>query len=150
SGFTYSGFPPSTTTKETVATPPSPISSFLSVCQNKPTTSATLTTHDPHFSRHLAALSVNQTPLTTRSATKPPPCPDHSLDFDDERKKSYAVAELKEKVYRIFGRERHVHKVLGGGKGDIRESVPFFTVDIAWAPLLSLIKTSSTNIWLFK
>ncbi|PSS04218.1 Reticulon-like protein [Actinidia chinensis var. chinensis] len=37
-----------------------------------------------------------------------------SSDSDDEKKSS--PSSLKAKVYRIFGREKPVHKVLGGGK----------------------------------
>lgn len=39
---------------------------------------------------------------------------DHSSssDSDDEKK----TASLKDKVYRLFGREKPVHKVLGGGQ----------------------------------
>ncbi|KAL3844536.1 hypothetical protein ACJIZ3_001939 [Penstemon smallii] len=36
-----------------------------------------------------------------------------SSDSDDEKKKTSSV---KDKVYRLFGREKPVHKVLGGGK----------------------------------
>jgi len=39
-----------------------------------------------------------------------------SSDSDNDGKKSSPVGDLKEKVYRLFGRERPVHKVLGGGK----------------------------------
>lgn len=35
-----------------------------------------------------------------------------SSDSDDEKK----TASLKDKVYRLFGREKPVHKVLGGGQ----------------------------------
>ncbi|KAF5790528.1 hypothetical protein HanRHA438_Chr09g0395961 [Helianthus annuus] len=41
---------------------------------------------------------------------------DDSSDSDGEAKKSSPVSDLKDKVYRLFGRERPVHKVLGGGK----------------------------------
>jgi hypothetical protein len=37
-----------------------------------------------------------------------------SSDSDDER--SSATAAVKAKIYRIFGREKPVHSVLGGGK----------------------------------
>ncbi|MFS7997959.1 hypothetical protein Hanom_Chr12g01148091 [Helianthus anomalus] len=39
-----------------------------------------------------------------------------SSDSDGETKKSSPVSDLKDKVYWLFGRERPVHKVLGGGK----------------------------------
>ncbi|KAJ0513780.1 hypothetical protein HanRHA438_Chr10g0451891 [Helianthus annuus] len=39
-----------------------------------------------------------------------------SSDSDGEAKKSSPVTDLKDKVYRLVGRERPVHKVLGGGK----------------------------------
>jgi len=43
-----------------------------------------------------------------------------SSDSDDEKKKgssSASAAEaVKAKIYRLFGRERPVHSVLGGGK----------------------------------
>lgn len=38
-----------------------------------------------------------------------------SSDSEDE-KKSSASSSLKSKIYRLFGREKPVHKVLGGGK----------------------------------
>lgn len=46
---------------------------------------------------------------------------DSSSDSDNEGKKksssaSEAVDDVKDKVYRLFGRQRPVHKVLGGGK----------------------------------
>jgi hypothetical protein len=37
-----------------------------------------------------------------------------SSDSDDER--SSATAAVKAKIYRLFGREKPVHYVLGGGK----------------------------------
>ncbi|GAB4834490.1 Reticulon-like protein B2 [Ancistrocladus abbreviatus] len=37
-----------------------------------------------------------------------------SSDYDDDKKPS--VSSLKSKIYRMFGREKPVHKVLGGGK----------------------------------
>lgn len=37
-----------------------------------------------------------------------------SSDSDDDR--SYAAAAVKAKIYRLFGREKPVHSVLGGGK----------------------------------
>ena len=37
-----------------------------------------------------------------------------SSDSDDER--SSATAAVKAKIYRLFGREKPVHSVLGGGK----------------------------------
>lgn len=39
-----------------------------------------------------------------------------SSDSDDEKKGSSAAADMKAKIYRLFGRERPVHSVLGGGK----------------------------------
>ncbi|KAL4557028.1 hypothetical protein LXL04_035198 [Taraxacum kok-saghyz] len=39
-----------------------------------------------------------------------------SSDSDNEAKKSSPVSDVKDKIYRLFGRERPVHKVLGGGK----------------------------------
>ncbi|KAL0324253.1 UNVERIFIED_CONTAM: Reticulon-like protein B2 [Sesamum calycinum] len=40
-----------------------------------------------------------------------------SSDSDDDKK-----ARLKTKVYRLFGREKPVHKVLGGGQGAVMDS----------------------------
>ncbi|OWM85270.1 reticulon-like protein B1 [Punica granatum] len=40
---------------------------------------------------------------------------DHSSSSDSDDEKS-APSEMKAKIYRLFGRERPVHKVLGGGK----------------------------------
>jgi hypothetical protein len=51
-----------------------------------------------------------------------------SSDSDDEKKKtkgspsSSAAADMKAKVYRLFGRERPVHSVLGGGKRKFQDS----------------------------
>lgn len=43
-----------------------------------------------------------------------------SSDSDNEGKKksssSEVVDDVKDKVYRLFGRQRPVHKILGGGK----------------------------------
>jgi hypothetical protein len=41
-----------------------------------------------------------------------------SSDSDDDKKKgsSSAAAAAKAKIYRLFGREKPVHAVLGGGK----------------------------------
>lgn len=39
-----------------------------------------------------------------------------SDDDENEKKSSPSPKSLKSKVYRLFGRERPVHKVLGGGK----------------------------------
>jgi len=39
-----------------------------------------------------------------------------SSSDDENEKKSSSPSSLKSKVYRLFGRERPVHKVLGGGK----------------------------------
>ncbi|KAI8569686.1 hypothetical protein RHMOL_Rhmol02G0296600 [Rhododendron molle] len=39
-----------------------------------------------------------------------------SSDSDDEKKSSPSPSPSKPKVYRIFGREQPLHKVLGGGK----------------------------------
>jgi hypothetical protein len=51
-----------------------------------------------------------------------------SSDSDDEKKKtkgsssSSAAADMKAKIYRLFGRERPVHSVLGGGKRKFQDS----------------------------
>lgn len=39
-----------------------------------------------------------------------------SSDSDDEGSSSSAASSIKNKIYRLFGREKPVHKVLGGGK----------------------------------
>ncbi|CAL5429948.1 unnamed protein product [Camellia sinensis] len=39
-----------------------------------------------------------------------------SSDSDDDKKSSPSTSPLKSKVYRLFGREKPLHKVLGGGK----------------------------------
>ncbi|PON43876.1 Reticulon [Parasponia andersonii] len=39
-----------------------------------------------------------------------------SSDSEDEKKSSESPSSLKSKIYRLFGREKPVHKVLGGGK----------------------------------
>ncbi|KAI7750279.1 hypothetical protein M8C21_009781, partial [Ambrosia artemisiifolia] len=112
--FTYSGFPLSITTKATIGAPPSPITSSLSVRpRNKPMTSTTPGTHNPHLSRHLAAPSVHQTTWTTNLEPNHRLAPSvrnrrvitetfHNLDSsssdsDSEGEKSFAVRELMEK-----------------------------------------------------
>jgi hypothetical protein len=48
-----------------------------------------------------------------------------SSDSDDEKKKtkgSSSAADMKAKIYRLFGRERPVHSVLGGGKRKFQDS----------------------------
>jgi hypothetical protein len=47
-----------------------------------------------------------------------------SSDSDDEKKGSSAAADMKAKIYRLFGRERPVHSVLGGGKRKFPDSRP--------------------------
>lgn len=39
-----------------------------------------------------------------------------SSDSDDEKKGGSSPLPTESKVYRLFGREKPVHKVLGGGK----------------------------------
>ena len=46
-----------------------------------------------------------------------------SSDSDDEH--SSATAAVKAKIYRLFGREKPVHSVLGGGKRKPRTSSLF-------------------------
>jgi hypothetical protein len=50
-----------------------------------------------------------------------------SSGSDDEGKPSSAAAAVKAKIYRLFGREKPVHSVLGGGK---RESAPRNTLPL--------------------
>lgn len=56
-----------------------------------------------------------------------------SSSDDDNEKKSSSPSSLKSKVYRLFGRERPVHKVLGGGKRTFTpipcHFIPDFTFD---------------------
>lgn len=39
-----------------------------------------------------------------------------SSDSDNEKDTKSPVTSVKSKIYRLFGREKPVHKVLGGGK----------------------------------
>ncbi|XP_071711535.1 reticulon-like protein B3 [Rutidosis leptorrhynchoides] len=39
-----------------------------------------------------------------------------SSDSDNDANKSSPVSDVKDKIYRLFGREKPVHKLLGGGK----------------------------------
>jgi len=39
-----------------------------------------------------------------------------SSDSEDEKKSRASPSSMESKVYRLFGREKPVHKVLGGGK----------------------------------
>lgn len=41
---------------------------------------------------------------------------DSSSDSDDDNDIKSAASAVKSKIYRLFGREKPVHKVLGGGK----------------------------------
>jgi hypothetical protein len=46
-----------------------------------------------------------------------------SSDSDDEKKKTKGSSSAAEaKIYRLFGRERPVHSVLGGGKRKFQDS----------------------------
>jgi hypothetical protein len=47
-----------------------------------------------------------------------------SSDSDDGKKGSSSSANMKAKIYRLFGRERPVHSVLGGGKRKFPDSMP--------------------------
>jgi hypothetical protein len=48
-----------------------------------------------------------------------------SSGSDDEGKSSSAAAAVKAKIYRLFGREKPVHSVLGGGKRESAPATPF-------------------------
>lgn len=48
-----------------------------------------------------------------------------SSDSDDD--KSVSPSSVKAKIYRIFGREKPVHKVLGGGKRTVTVSLSEIT-----------------------
>lgn len=51
---------------------------------------------------------------------------DASSSSDSENEKSSSPSPVKPKIYRIFGREKPLHKVLGGGKRkDIIHSLSF-------------------------
>ena len=57
-----------------------------------------------------------------------------SSSDDESEKKPSSPSSLKSKVYRLFGRERPVHKVLGGGKrtfhADLVSFVSLLDVDL--------------------
>lgn len=42
--------------------------------------------------------------------------PSSSSDSDDDKRSQGRAAALKAKVYRLFGREKPIHQVLGAGK----------------------------------
>lgn len=57
-----------------------------------------------------------------------------SSDSDNEKeKKSSSPSSLKNKVYRLFGREKPLHNVLGGGK-----RMRFFFLSLFYLNLFSL------------
>ena len=56
-----------------------------------------------------------------------------SSDSEDE-KKSSASSSLKSKIYRLFGREKPVHKVLGGGKRTF-----FLRISVIFIPKCCLV-----------
>lgn len=50
-------------------------------------------------------------------------------DDDDDKKSKPSTAPAKPKIFRLFGREKPVHKVLGGGKRTrIINHPPFFSI----------------------
>lgn len=61
-----------------------------------------------------------------------------SSDSEDEKEKISPVEAVKAKIYRLFGREKPVHKVLGGGKRTSLKSLSlsksllfsFFNIDV--------------------
>lgn len=54
---------------------------------------------------------------------------DSSSSSDSEHEKPESPSALKAKIYRLFGREKPVHKVLGGGLRTFSsESLPFFLI----------------------
>lgn len=57
-----------------------------------------------------------------------------SSDSEDENKDTKSpVDAVKAKIYRLFGRERPVHKVLGGGKRRFLNSLSSFIYFITYA-----------------
>ncbi|RRT54129.1 hypothetical protein B296_00025263, partial [Ensete ventricosum] len=65
------------------------------------------------------------------------------MDSDDDKSSRGPSAGVKAKIYRLFGREKPVHKVLGGGKRTIclsRPHVPEVSIseDLAVNTVLSL------------
>lgn len=49
-----------------------------------------------------------------------------SSDSDDDLDVKAAASAVKAKIYRLFGREKPVHKVFGGGKRTVIASSSFF------------------------
>lgn len=47
-----------------------------------------------------------------------------SSDSDDD--KPSPIEAVKSKIFRLFGREKPVHKVMGGGKGTNLDSLSFY------------------------
>lgn len=54
---------------------------------------------------------------------------DSSSDSDDDKGKKSPVNTVKTKIYRLFGREKPVHKVLGGGKRTLLKSLSVFILN---------------------
>lgn len=54
---------------------------------------------------------------------------DYSSDSDDDKGKKSPVNAVKTKIYRLFGREKPVHKVLGGGKRTLLKSLSVFILN---------------------
>lgn len=51
---------------------------------------------------------------------------DSSSSSDSDNDKPSKVDSIQTKIFRLFGREKPVHKVLGGGKRTFFLSVPLF------------------------
>ena len=56
---------------------------------------------------------------------------DSSSDDDDKNMSSDSSSSMKSKVYRLFGREKPVHKVLGGGKRTVFAPI-WFCFRVIW------------------
>lgn len=54
---------------------------------------------------------------------------DSSSDSEDDKGKKSPVDAVKTKIYRLFGREKPVHKVLGGGKRTLLKSLSIFILN---------------------
>lgn len=72
-----------------------------------------------------------------------------SSDSDGDNDIKSAAADVKSKIYRLFGREKPVHKVLGGGKRmalylEFLDHFPYFWYSIRmWLVYLKFVSTET-------
>lgn len=64
---------------------------------------------------------------------------DSSSSSDSEHEKPESPSALKAKIYRLFGREKPVHKVLGGGLRTFSSNLCLFISSVNRSSMLDLL-----------